>query len=73
MARVWDARTGQPLSPAIQHPQRLKSVAFSPDGRWLITHSDDAAQVWDARTGQPAELPMKVEGVAQPGHQPDGE
>jgi len=35
------------------HPEGLLSVAFSPDGRYILTGSrDDTARLWDAKTGQ---------------------
>ena len=36
-------------------PQRdTRSIALSPDGRWVVTssHSDGSVKVWDARTGR---------------------
>jgi WD40 repeat protein/serine/threonine protein kinase len=53
-ARVWDAATGRPVSPALAHDGEVTYAAFSPDGRRVITVSDDkTARVWDAATGQP--------------------
>src|SRR5262249_39815487 len=35
------------------HKDRLTSVAYSPDGRWIGTASwDGTARLWDAQTGQ---------------------
>jgi WD40 repeat protein/transcriptional regulator with XRE-family HTH domain len=35
------------------HPEGLLSVAFSPDGRYILTGSrDDTARLWDAQTGE---------------------
>jgi WD40 repeat protein len=53
-ARVWDAATGQPLTPPMRHDGRLVHAEFSPDGRRVITASmDESARVWDAATGEP--------------------
>jgi hypothetical protein len=47
-ARVWDARTGQPLAEPLRHAGFLLSAQFSPDGQWVVTASDDnTARVWD--------------------------
>jgi WD40 repeat protein len=56
--RVWDARTGREVFglPAAPGPTGAAycAVAFSPDGRHLVTGSIDngAVQVWDAGTGR---------------------
>src|SRR5262249_48181447 len=44
--RIWDASTGDPISPPLIHPLEVECVAFSPDGRRLVTASDHAARVW---------------------------
>lgn len=44
--RIWDAATGDPVSPPLGHPGPVESVAFSSDGRFLLTASDRAARVW---------------------------
>src|SRR5262249_42642918 len=53
---------GQPL----QHATAVVDVAFSPDGKTLLTlgESQTAARLWDAATGQPLgslTLPSKVD------------
>jgi WD40 repeat protein/serine/threonine protein kinase len=53
--RVWDARTAETdiELPAASPGLPYCAVAFSPDGRYLITGKNDGAvQVWDGKTGQ---------------------
>jgi WD40 repeat protein/serine/threonine protein kinase len=55
--RVWDARTKQDVFklPAAQGKIAVgyTAVAFSPEGRYLVTgRIDGAVQVWDGETGQ---------------------
>src|SRR5207247_1258211 len=53
-AGVWDAATGQPLTPPLRHRREVSNVAFSPDGRRILTSSwDGTARQWDATTGRP--------------------
>jgi Flp pilus assembly protein TadD len=72
--RRWSATTGKPLGEPWRHPQAVGGVAFSPDGRTLLTVSaDHTARLWSAATGRPLGAPMQhpgpVEGVA---FSPDG-
>jgi tetratricopeptide (TPR) repeat protein len=47
-ARVWDARTGQPLIEPLQHGAQVTSAQFSPDGNRIVTASSDGtARIWD--------------------------
>jgi WD40 repeat protein len=49
---VWRAATGKLLVGLKGHTDQVGSVAFSPDGRWILTASDDrTAAVWNAATG----------------------
>lgn len=54
--RVWDALTGKPLLPALNDARGVRSAAFSPNGKYLVSVSDDdsagsAVAVWDAKSG----------------------
>jgi WD40 repeat protein/serine/threonine protein kinase len=50
---VWlDLATGRPRHSLAQVTGRPHLVAFSPDGRKLVTASGPALQVWDADTGE---------------------
>jgi WD40 repeat protein len=49
---VWRAATGKLLVALKGHTDQVGSVAFSPDGRWILTASDDrTAALWNAATG----------------------
>ena len=53
-ARLWDAQTGRQLRRFEGHTEEVYSVAFSPDGRQVLTGSrDGTARLWDAQTGHP--------------------
>ena len=73
-ARVWDAATGKPISEPMKHEHDVNSAQFSPDGRWVVTASDDhTVRVWDAATGKPVSEPMRHEGsVNSAQFSPDG-
>jgi WD40 repeat protein len=45
---VWDAVSGQAVTPPLAHEDRVTAVVWSPDGKRLATASDDkTARVWD--------------------------
>jgi WD40 repeat protein len=73
-ARVWDARTGKPLTEPITHLDHVVAVAFSPDGERILTASGDCtARVWDARTGKPLTKPLRGQSaIIAAAFSPDG-
>jgi WD40 repeat protein len=51
-AFLWDS-SARPAAAPLQHGAPLRQVAFSGDGRRLVTLAEDhSARVWDVRTGQ---------------------
>ena len=48
MVRIWDARTSELLETLRGHEDKVKSVAFTPDGRGLVSGSSDRTlKYWD--------------------------
>jgi WD40 repeat protein len=53
IAVVVDISSGETVFTLEGHTISTKNVAWSPDGRWLATSSDDtSARIWNARTGE---------------------
>lgn len=73
-ARVWDARTGDPVTAPLRHEPEVCRAEFSPDGRRVVTASrDGSARVWDARTGESGGAPLRHAGeVLWAEFDPDG-
>jgi WD40 repeat protein/serine/threonine protein kinase len=72
--QLWNAQTGKPFGKAMSHEKLAWCVAFSPDGRFLLTGGfDNTAHLWNAKTGEPVGLPLQhqdeVDAVA---FSPDG-
>jgi WD40 repeat protein len=52
-ARVWEAATGKEVAVLRGHTDELRHVAFSPDGRRVLTAGmDPVPRVWDPATGK---------------------
>ena len=58
----------------LHHEGPVYSAAFSPDGKWVVTASDDyTAQVWEAASGKAVGQPLRHEGpVNSAAFSPDG-
>lgn len=57
--RIWDARSGLPLTPSFKHGGSLTIIEWSPDGRRVLTAGQSpAVKVWDAATGELALPPL---------------
>ena len=57
VARVWDVRTGEAITPQMRHggsDTEVRWAGFSPDGSMVGTATNFyAARLWDAHNGQP--------------------
>ena len=59
-ARVWDARSGLPMTPELPHFFLLEGAAFTHNDSRLLTWGDDAlAQNWDVATGKAVSEPLR--------------
>jgi dipeptidyl aminopeptidase/acylaminoacyl peptidase len=73
-AQVYNATNGHPTGPRLNHGAGLLSVAFSRDGRQIVTASADfTAIVWDSATSRRLAGPLKHENrVRSAAFSPDG-
>jgi WD40 repeat protein/tetratricopeptide (TPR) repeat protein len=62
--RRWDPDTGEPIGSPIPHQGFfIERVAFSPDGKIVLTGKDkQTAQLWDVDTGLPRGAPLPHRG-----------
>jgi WD40 repeat protein len=64
MARLWDWRAGNLVCPAFEHEDEAHAVAFSPDGRRVLSASlDRTLRIWEWRTGKMVCPPLTLEGA----------
>ena len=81
-ARVWDAETGKEIARMI-HDDRVNSVAFSPDGKYVVSVGCDeqkintacrisTARVWEAATGTEVARITHAKDVTSVAFSPDG-
>ena len=53
LATIWDAETGRELKVLKGHGQSVNSAVFSPDGKKILTASEDhTVRLWDVQTGK---------------------
>jgi WD40 repeat protein len=54
-ARIWDAKTGEPVAELTGSEGEVRNATFSPDGKYVVTSSeppDTTARIWEASTGK---------------------
>lgn len=70
---LWDAATMSRITP-LEYESIVWSVAFSPDGRWLVsTHGDGSILIWDVANRElEASLRQHSGGVRAVAFSPDG-
>lgn len=59
VARIWKPEDGQELATMSGHPAGIRHIYFSPDGKRVLTVSDQIPRLWDSNTG---ELLLTLEG-----------
>jgi hypothetical protein len=59
--RLWDSRNGQPIgSPWQGHTDAINGLAFSPDGRRIVSASaDQNLRLWHTSSGKPIGPPLR--------------
>jgi WD40 repeat protein len=75
--RLWDAQTGKPHGPYVHHGALIVDMAFSPDGRTIMTagsgtYGTEGIRFWDAATERPLgkvlwthwNQPVRAQGVS---------
>jgi WD40 repeat protein len=76
MICLWDVESGALTeSPLKGHRHMVSSVAYSPDGKYIVSGSWDCTlRLWDARSGQPIGVPFKghTGAVLAVAYSPDG-
>jgi len=78
---LFDANTGQPIHSWIAHTNYIYSIAFSPDGRYILSGAggsdeatDNTARLWEVASGEPRlVLTGHMERLTSVAFSPDGQ
>jgi WD40 repeat protein len=71
-ARVWEATTGKEVA-RISYGAAVDSVAFSPDGKYVLSRSNDnTAQIWEVATSKEIARITQDNNVSSLAFSPDG-
>jgi len=68
-ARVWTLEAGKAPAILSGHEEPLRKVAWSRDGRTILTLAGDTGRTWDAQTGKPLAV---IRGIRSAAFSPDG-
>jgi WD40 repeat protein len=72
--RVWETRTGRPLSAVLLHRGAVQEMSFSRDGRSLVTVTrDQRLQIWDVESSDPVTPPLPYPEIAAAYFSPGGQ
>ena len=74
VARIWDARTGEPITPPILQNEGLYQASFDGDGRRIVTAgAGGTSRIWNAYTGLPLGTQLRHQkAVSSAEFSPDG-
>jgi WD40 repeat protein len=71
--RIWDTATGALVGQPVRHKYyRLRIVAFSPDGRWVVTADGGVVRIWDTESGNAVTPPLQHDEVLHAVFSADG-
>ena len=71
---LWKIETGKEIIRLVGHTERVNSAVFSPDGKWIVSASDDnTVRVWNIETRKEIrQFKGHVNGVNSAVFSPDG-
>jgi hypothetical protein len=61
LGRFWTLPGGAPAGEPLRHGNAVRAVAFSPDGKRIVTGGDRTARLWDTATRRSIARPVSCE------------